>query len=97
MRSFNCGMTLPLRLYVAGLAEKRISTSMSKRIGIAADLHVALFEDVEQPHLDQLVQFGQLVDGEDAPVHARDQAEVQGLLGRHARAGRPAWRDRSRR
>ena len=53
---------------------------------IAADLHVALFEDVEQAHLHQLVQLGQLVDGEDAPVHARDQPEVQGLLGRHARA-----------
>ena len=59
---------------------------MSKRTGIAADLHVALFEDVEQAHLHQLVQLGQFVDGEDAAVHARDQPEVQGLLGRHARA-----------
>ena len=53
---------------------------------VAADLHVALFEDVEQPHLHQLVQLRQLVDGEDPAVHPRDQAEVQGLLGRHARA-----------
>ena len=33
MRSFNCGMTLPLRLYVDGLAENRISTSMSNFTG----------------------------------------------------------------
>ncbi len=53
---------------------------------VAADLHVALFEDVEQAHLDQLVQLGQFVDREDAAVHAGDQPEVQGLLGRHAHA-----------
>ena len=79
-------MTLPLRLYVAGLAENRISTSMSNWIGIAANLHVALFEDVEQADLHQFVQLGQFVHGEDAAVHARDQAEVQRLLGRHAGA-----------
>ena len=64
---------------------------------IAADLHVALFQDVEQPHLHQLVQFRQLVHGEDAAVHAGDQPEVQRLFGRHARARRPAWPGRSRR
>ena len=53
---------------------------------IAADLHVALFEDVEQADLHQFVQLGQFVHGEDAAVHPRNQAEVQGLLGRHARA-----------
>ena len=59
---------------------------MSKRIGIAANLHVALFEDVEQADLHQLVELRQLVDREDAAVHPRDQAEVQRLLGRHAHA-----------
>ena len=35
---------------------------------VAADLHVALFEDVEQSDLDALGQVGQLVHGEDAAV-----------------------------
>ena len=47
---------------------------------VAADLHVALLEHVQQADLDALGQVGQLVDGEDAAVGARDQAEVQGLL-----------------
>ncbi len=64
---------------------------------VAANLHVALFEDVEQADLHQLVQFGHFVHGEDAAVHARDQPEVQGLFGRHARAGGQLGRDRSRR
>ena len=45
---------------------------------ITANLHVALFENVEQADLHQFVQFRQLVHGEDAPVHAGNQAEVQG-------------------
>ena len=53
---------------------------------IAADLHVPLFQDVEQADLHQLVQLGQLVHGKDAPVHARNQTEVERFLGRHARA-----------
>ena len=53
---------------------------------IAANLHVALFQDVEQPDLHQLVELGQLVHGEDAAMHPRDQAEVERFLGRHARA-----------
>ena len=57
---------------------------------VATDLHVPLLQYVEQADLDRLVQLGQLVDGEDPPVHARNQPEVQGLLGRHARAaGQP--------
>ena len=55
--------------------------------GIAADLHVAFFEDVEEPDLHQLVEFRQLVHGEDAAVHARDEPEVQRLFGRHAGSG----------
>ena len=64
---------------------------------IAANLHVALFQNVEQADLHQLVQLGQLVHGEDAAVHARDQPEVQGLFGRHAGAAGQLGRDRSRR
>ena len=81
MRSLSCGMTLPLRLYVAGLAEKRISTSISNCTGIAADLHVALFENVEQADLHQFVEFRQFVHRENAAVHARNEAEVQGFFG----------------
>jgi len=47
---------------------------------VAPDLHVALFEHVEQPDLDALGQVGKLVDGEDAAVDPRDQAVVQGQL-----------------
>ena len=45
----------------------------------AADLEVALLEDVEQADLDARRQVGQLVDGEDAAVGARDDAEVDDL------------------
>src|SRR6185312_8976180 len=54
--------------------------------GVAADLHVAFFEDVEEADLDEFVQFGDFVHGEDAAVHARDEAEVERVLGGHARA-----------
>ena len=47
---------------------------------IAADLHVALFEHVEQADLDLGAQVGQLVHAEDAAVGARDQAEVHRQL-----------------
>ena len=53
---------------------------------VAANLHVALFQNVEQADLHQLVQLGQFVHGEDAPVHPRDQPKVQGFFGRHAGA-----------
>ena len=43
---------------------------------VAADLDVAFFQDVEQADLDVGGEVGQLVDGEDAAVGARDQAEV---------------------
>ena len=46
----------------------------------AADLDVALLEDVEQADLDPLGQVGQLVDRDDAAVGARDQAVVEGQL-----------------
>ena len=35
---------------------------------VAADLHVALFHDVEETDLDALGEVGQLVDGEDAAI-----------------------------
>ena len=47
---------------------------------VAADLHVALLEDVEQPDLDALGEVRQLVDREDAAVGARDEAVVDGEL-----------------
>ena len=46
---------------------------------VAADLDVALLHHVEHRHLDALGQVGQLVDGDDAAVAARDEAEVDGL------------------
>ena len=49
---------------------------------VAADLDVALFQHVEQPDLDLGGEVGQLVDAEDAPIGARDQAEVHGQLAR---------------
>ena len=54
--------------------------------GIPADLHVALLENVEHPHLHEFVELRQLVHREDAAVHPGDEAEVKGLLARHARA-----------
>src|SRR5204863_9967281 len=53
---------------------------------VAADLDVALFEDVEEADLDQLVQLRQFVDGENAAVHAGDEAEMEGFFGGHAHA-----------
>src|SRR6202043_4237765 len=47
---------------------------------VTAYLHVALFEHVQQPHLDPLGEVGQFVDGEDAPVDPRDEPVVQGQL-----------------
>ena len=44
---------------------------------VAAHLHVALLEHVEQTDLDALGEVGQLVDGEDAAVGARHEAVVQ--------------------
>ncbi len=46
----------------------------------AADLDVALLEDVEQADLDPFGQVRQLVDRDDAAVGARDQAVVEGQL-----------------
>ena len=46
----------------------------------AADLHVPLLEQVQQPHLNTFGQIRELVDGEDAAVDPRHQTEVQGQL-----------------
>ena len=43
---------------------------------VTLDLHIPLFHQVEQPHLDPFGQVGELVDTEDAPVGARHQAVV---------------------
>ena len=55
---------------------------------VAADLDVALLEDVEQADLDPLGEVGQLVDREDAAVGARDQPVVdRQLVGQVAALG----------
>ena len=48
--------------------------------GEAADLDVLLLQHVEQRHLDARRQVGQLVDGEDAAVGARDDPVVDDAL-----------------
>ena len=53
---------------------------------VAADLHVPLFEDVEEPDLNLGGQVGELVDAEDAAVGARNQAEMHGHLAREITA-----------
>src|SRR5262245_49201612 len=45
--------------------------------GKSADLHVALLQHVEQPHLDLGAQIGQFVHAEDPAVAPRNQPEVQ--------------------
>src|SRR4029434_4277919 len=47
---------------------------------VAFDLDVAFLEDVEEADLDAPGQIGQLVEGEDAAVRARQQAVVHGQL-----------------
>ncbi len=47
---------------------------------MAADLHVALLEHVEQSHLDPLGQVGELVHGEDPAVEPGNQPVVDGQL-----------------
>ena len=47
---------------------------------VAADLHVALLEHVEQADLDALGEVGELVDGEDAAVGAGHEPVVDGEL-----------------
>ena len=46
---------------------------------VAADLDVPLLHHVQHRDLDALGEVGQLVDGDDAPVPARDEAEVDRL------------------
>ena len=79
---------------VGGEEDQHVDVELDR---VAADLHVAFFENIEQADLHQFVEFRQLVHGENAAVHPRDQAEVQRLFGRHARAGGQLRRDRSRR
>ena len=49
--------------------------------GVALNLHIAFLHDVEERDLDLAGEVGQLVDGEDAAVGARQQAVVHGELG----------------
>src|SRR5207245_6832544 len=52
--------------------------------GIATNLDVALFQNVEEPDLDQLIQLRYLIHGKDPAVHAWDEAEVESFFCRHA-------------
>ena len=63
----------------------------------AADLDVALLEDVEQADLDPLGEVRQLVDREDAAVGPRDQAVVERQLVAEVAALGDPDRDRPRR
>ncbi len=45
---------------------------------VAADLHVAFLEHVQEPHLDAFGEVGQFVDGEDAAIDPRHETEVDG-------------------
>ncbi len=58
---------------------------------VALDLDVALLQDVEEADLDATGEVRQLVEGEDPPVGARQQAVVHGELAREvvASAGGP--------
>ena len=57
---------------------------------VAADLHVALLQHVEQADLDALGEVGQLVDGEDAAVEPGHEAVVDGqLVGQVPALGHP--------
>ena len=81
---------LELRDHLAAAIERgRVGGKQDQHVDVerhrvAANLHVALFQDVEHADLHQLVQFRQFVHREDAAVHAGNQPEVQGVFGRHA-------------
>ena len=63
-------------LRVGGEDEQHVERQAHRE---AADLEVALLEQVEQADLDARREVGQLVDREDAAVGARDDAEVDDL------------------
>ncbi len=70
-----------IRCGISGEENEHVDIELN---GIAADLHVSLFENVEQADLNQFVEFGNFVHGKDAAMHAGNKAEMQGILGRHA-------------
>ncbi len=56
----------------------------------SADLHIALFDEVQQADLDPFGEIGQLVDGEDAAIGSRDEPVVDGeLIGEVLALGHP--------
>ena len=71
---------LPARGVVLGIRTENQGKVQRQAHRVAFDLHVALLHDVEQAHLDLSRQIGQLVDGEDAAVGARQQPVVHGEL-----------------
>ena len=48
--------------------------------GIAPHLDIAFFQNIKEGHLHQVFQVRQFVHREDAPVHAGDEAEMDGFL-----------------
>ena len=61
---------------------------------MAADLDIALLENVQQPYLDTFRQVRQLVNGKDAAISMGNQTEVQGfLVGEVAALGDFDWVD----
>ena len=78
-----------VRRRVRGEQDQNVEVELNR---IAANLHVALFEDVEQTDLHQFIEFGYLIHRKDAAVHTRNEAEVQRFLRGHAHAGRQLGR-----
>ena len=61
---------------VLGIGGEHQSDIQRQADRIALNLHVAFLHDVEQPDLDLAGEIGQLVDGEDAAISARQQPVV---------------------
>ena len=79
-RSFSGVMIRAARGVVLGIGARDEHHVERQANLVALDLDVLLFHQVEQSDLHLLGQVGQLVDGEDAAIGARDEAVVDGLL-----------------
>ena len=73
---------LAARRVVLGIGTEHQRYIQSQPHRIAFDLHVAFLHDVEQRHLDLGGKVGQLVDGKNTPVGARQQSIMHGQLAR---------------
>ena len=77
---------LAARGVVLGVGGERHQDVERQADRVALNLDVAFLQDVEQADLDLAGQVGQLVDGEDAAVGARQQAVVHRQLARELQA-----------